>query len=427
MRNPVGVAVVGCGYWGANYLRVFNELPGATLVAACDQRADRLQEVARRFPGVAVTPHLEEALAMEGVDVVVVATAATTHFAVTRACLDAGKHVLVEKPLTTESSDAAALGVLAEAKSLVLMVGHTFVYNSGIRKVKEYLDGGADQIYYLYARRTNLGPIRQDVNALWDLASHDISIFNYLVGGPPEWVSAVGVKVLRNCREDVGFVSLGYRNNIVGHIHVSWADPHKTREVVVVGSERRIVFDDMNGLEQVRVFEKGVRVAATEPAAFGDLQLYIRDGDILSPHLQPSEPLKSQCRHFLECVTEPHAPLTGAREGQYVVNALEAIHRSIALQGAPVRVERRAIPRRRHPERRQPVGTNGVLSHVPIERRIGLRVRTADRRSRITPDASWPRVVFNGEGRNEMISAGNGSGLPGAPPKSPALVPSLRQ
>ena len=240
-------------------------------------------------------------------------------------------------------------------------------------------------MYYLYARRTNLGPIRQDVNALWDLASHDIAIFNHLVGAPPEWASAVGVKVLRNSREDVGFVSLGYGNNVVGHIHVSWADPHKTREVVVVGSQRRIVFDDMNGLEQVRVFEKGVRVAAAEPPAYGEMQLHIRDGDILSPHLEAAEPLKSQCRHFLECVTQSRPPLTGAREGQYVVNALEAIHRSIALQGAPVRVERRAIPRRRPAERRRAVGANGAAAYSGVERRVDLRRLFIERRS---PDSA---------------------------------------
>jgi predicted dehydrogenase len=338
MSEQIGVAIVGCGYWGINYVRVFSELPEARVVAVCDQRADRLQEVARRFPGVQLTTQADAAIRTDGVDAVVVCTTATTHNDLTHHCLQAGKHVLVEKPLTTVSQDAEGLIALAEAKSRVLMVGHTFVYNGGIRKVKEYMKEGVDTVYYLYSCRTNLGPIRRDVNALWDLAPHDVAIFNFLLDSEPEWVSAVGAKVLRNCREDVGFISLGYPDNVVGHIHVSWADPHKAREVVVVGSERRIVFNDLNGVEQVRVFEKGVRAVDPEPLTYGEYRFQIRDGDILSPRIEVGEPLKNQCRHFLECVTRNLQPLTGGREGQEVVRVLEAVDRSLALHGAPVDV-----------------------------------------------------------------------------------------
>ncbi|MGH9896191.1 MAG: Gfo/Idh/MocA family protein, partial [bacterium] len=227
MAGEVGVAILGCGYWGINYVRVFSELPEARVVVVCDERAERLQDVERRFPGVDVSTQLDVALRHEGIDAVVVCTNASTHYVVTRAALRAGKHVLVEKPLTTVSSDAEDLIALAESKSATLMVGHTFVYNPGIRKVKEYIQQVGGEVYYLYSSRTNLGPIRRDVNALWDLAPHDVAIFNHLLDSTPEWISAVGAKVLRNCREDVGFISLGYRDNIVGHIHVSWADPQK--------------------------------------------------------------------------------------------------------------------------------------------------------------------------------------------------------
>src|SRR5256886_10214429 len=169
----------------------------------------------------------------------------------------AGKHVLVEKPLTIIAADSEKLIDLAESNSAILMVGHTFIFNAGVRKVKEYVQEDSGRVYYLYARRTNLGPIRRDVNALWDLAPHDIAIFNYLLDGTPQWVSAVGGKVLGNCRDDVGFISLGYPDNVLAHVHVSWADPDKAREVVVVKSDKRIVFNDLNGVEQVRVFEKG--------------------------------------------------------------------------------------------------------------------------------------------------------------------------
>jgi predicted dehydrogenase len=334
------VAILGCGYWGINYVRVFSELADSRVVAVCDQRVDRLQELKRRLRGVHLTARADEAILRDGVEAVVVCTNATTHHAFTLQCLLAGKHVLVEKPLTTLSTDADELIALAESQSRVLMVGHTFVYNGGVRKVKEYMKQGTDKVYYLYSCRTNLGPIRQDVNALWDLAPHDVAIFNYLLDSAPEWVSAIGVKVLRNCREDVGFISLGYPENVVGHIHVSWADPHKAREVVVVGSDRRIVFNDLNGVEQVRIFEKGVRPVDPEPLNFGEYPLHIRDGDILSPRIDVGEPLKNQCRHFLECVTRKIRPITGGREGQEVVRVLEAADRSLALKGAPVEITR---------------------------------------------------------------------------------------
>jgi predicted dehydrogenase len=341
MAGQMGVAVLGCGYWGVNYVRVLSELPDVRVVVVCDQRPDRLQELERRVPAVAHTAQLDDALSYPGVDAAIVCTNATTHYNVTRRALTMGKHVLVEKPLTMASAEAEHLIELAESKSAVLMVGHTFVYNAGIRKVKEYVRAGRDQVYYLYSSRTNLGPIRGDVNALWDLAPHDVAIFNYLLDSTPQWVSAVGAKVLGNCREDVAFVSIGYqgdRADIVGHIHVSWADPHKTRELVVVGSDRRVVFNDLNGIEQVRVFEKGVKAAPAEPLTYGEYCLQIRDGDIVSPKLEVSEPLKNQCRHFVECVTSGATPMTSGRDGARVVRVLEAIDHSLRLNGAPVEV-----------------------------------------------------------------------------------------
>jgi predicted dehydrogenase len=336
--NTVGVAIVGCGYWGMNYVRIFSELPDSRVVAVCDQRPDRLQEVARRFPGVYVTSQVDDAAAQPGVDAVIVCTEATTHYNITRRVLSAGKHILVEKPLTTSVVEAEELIGLAESKSVILMVGHTFVFNSGIQKVKEYMRRGDGRVYYIHARRTNLGPIRRDVNALWDLAPHDIAIFNYLLDSTPEWVSAVGGKVLRNCREDVGFISLGYPGNILGHIHVSWADPDKAREVVVVKGDSRIVFNDLNGVEQVRVFEKGVSTVESEPLNYGEARFQIRDGDIISPRIEPSEPLKNECRHFLECVRLGQHPISGGIEGRDVVRVLEAVNRSIQRKGLQIEI-----------------------------------------------------------------------------------------
>src|SRR6266513_2659403 len=340
--SHLGIAIVGCGYWGMNYVRIFNELLDSQVRAVCDQKAERLQEVCRRFPHIYLTTEIEEIVSHPGTDAVVVCTEATAHHDITRRLLLAGKHVLVEKPLTTRATDAEELIELAESRSATLMVGHTFVFNAGIRKVKEYVKDGNGRVYYLYARRTNLGPIRRDVNALWDLAPHDIAIFNYLLDATPEWVSAVGGKVLGNSRDDVGFVSLGYPGNVLAHVHVSWADPDKAREVVVVKSDRRILFNDLNGVEQVRVFEKGVSCVEEEPLNYGEFRFQIRDGDIISPRIEAAEPLKSQCRHFLECVRTGKRPVSSGVAGRDVVRVLEGINRSMECKGLQVSVEDKA-------------------------------------------------------------------------------------
>jgi predicted dehydrogenase len=321
-----------------NYVRVFSELVESRVVTVCDQSPERLKEVSRRFPGVYLTSQIDDAISQPGVDAVVVCTEATTHFNVTRRLLLAGKPTLVEKPLTTTSAEAEKLIDLAESNSTILMVGHTFVFNAGVRKVKEYVQKDSGRVYYLYARRTNLGPIRRDVNALWDLAPHDIAIFNYLLDSTPLWVSAVGGKVLRNCRDDVGFISLGYPDNVLAHVHVSWADPDKAREVVVVKSDKRIVFNDLNGIEQVRVFEKGVSPIEQEPLNYGEFRFEIRDGDIISPRIEPVEPLKHQCRHFVECVRTGKRPISSGVEGRDVVRVLEAVNRSIECKGLQIEI-----------------------------------------------------------------------------------------
>lgn len=342
--SKVRVAVVGTGYWGINYVRVFAELPQSEVVLVCDQSQERIEEIGRRFPGLETTTDLNRVLSRPDVDAVVICTPATTHYRVAADCLAAGKHILIEKPITILSRDAQALVDQARAGDRVLMVGHTFIHNGGVQKLKSYVEqGDIGHPYYLYSRRTNMGPIRGDVNALWDLAPHDISIFNYLLDSVPAWVSAVGARVLGSPREDVGFITLGYPNGVIGHIHVSWADPNKVREIVVVGSDKRLVFDDLNSLEKVRVYEKGVR-ASTEPSTYGESQFQMRDGDIISPRINGGEPLKNQCAHFVRCVAEGLDPLTGGKQGQDVVMVMEAVDASVARNGAPVEVGDALVP-----------------------------------------------------------------------------------
>jgi predicted dehydrogenase len=339
--DQIGIAFFGFGYWGGNYVRVIRELPNAWDVVVCDQRDERLKEAERRFSGLSLTTSVDEALADDRVQAAIICTNARAHFDIARRCLLAGKHVLVEKPITTTTEEAEELINLAESRGLTLMVGHTFLYNEGIRKVKEYVDQHRlGQVYYLYAVRTNMGPIRQDVNALWDLATHDVSIFNYLMDDIPKWVNAVGMRVLKNPNEDVGFITLGYRNGIIGHIHVSWADPNKVRQVVVVGSEKRVLFNDLEPMERVRVFEKGVEpVMGDEESSFSEYQFVMRDGDVISPRIPFGEPLKNQCIHFLDCVQEGKPPLSHARSGLDVVRVMQAIDESIAKHGMQIEVK----------------------------------------------------------------------------------------
>ncbi len=342
MADKLGVVIVGCGYWGVNYVRLFSELPRTQVVAICEQRPERLQEINKRFPNIYATSDLEEALALEGVEAAIISTTATTHYEVTKQCLLADKHVMVEKPMATTTADAEKLVHLAEARNLKLMVGHIFLYNAGVQLTKSYIkQGKMGDLYYLYARRTNLGPIRHDVNAVWDLATHDVSIFNHFMETTPEWVSAVGGKYLHTSREDVGFIVLGYPNEVLAHIHVSWADPAKVREIVVVGSEKRVVFNDLDPLERVKVFEKGIAPSSNgaEPANYGEYHFDIRDGDIYSPKVEASEPLKSECNHFVDCVLNDEHPISDGYNGLEVVHVMEAINRSVAERGRPVEIK----------------------------------------------------------------------------------------
>ncbi len=341
MPSKVRVGLIGYGYWGPNYARVFSELPEGSLAAICEQSAERLQKALARHPRIRGLADARELFRQNDVDAVVISTPASTHYDLAREALEKGRHVLVEKPLALTVEHCSRLCELAEQTRRTLMVAHTFLYNPGIRKMKECIQSeDFGRLYYVHATRTNLGPIRQDVNALWDLAPHDISIFNYLLEEQPVWASAVGACALGSSREDVGFITLGYSNRVIGNIHVSWADPNKVREVVAVGSRRRVVFDDLNDLERVRIFEKGVSASEIDPRNYGEFKLLVRDGDILSPHIEPSEPLKNQAAEFLASITTNRKPLSSAAAGTDVVRTLVAAEASMQQHGRAVEVQR---------------------------------------------------------------------------------------
>lgn len=334
----IEVGLIGCGYWGINYIRVFSELPDSAVATVCDVDQERLDMVKKRFPWVKVAGIFQQVLCDPELEAVVVATPTCTHYEIAKECLLHDKHVLVEKPLATKVEEGEELIELAREKQRILMVGHTFLYNPAIRKMKECIESDDfGQVYYLNATRTHLGLIRRDVNAIWDLAPHDVSIFNYLMNAQALWVSAVGARCLHNNKEDVGFITLSYPQGIVGNIRVSWIDSNKVREVVVVGSRKRIVFDDLNNLEKIRIFEKGAIITG-EVDSFGEFQLSLRDGDIISPKVEASEPLKNQCIHFLECIEKGTYPLSDGRNGVEVVRVMGAIDRSLRGNGMPVEV-----------------------------------------------------------------------------------------
>ena len=333
----IGVAVIGAGHWGPNLIRNFHNHDRSEVRVVCERDAARLAQVSARFPDVAVTTEFEEVLRRPDVDAVVIATPTSTHFSLAGAALAAGRHVLVEKPLAATSDEGAALCEAAEAAGRVLMVGHVFLYNAAVQRVHRYLEKGElGRLYYLSMTRTNLGPIRMDVDAAWDLAAHDISIANWWLGGPPRWASARGGSWINAGIEDAVFATLGYPDDVLVHLHVSWLNPRKTRDITIVGERRMLSFDDMNLSEPIRIYDKGVTDEVTTPSfvdTFASFRASIREGDITIPKVAMGEPLKTECDHFLDCVEFGKAPLTGGRDGLAVVDTLAAIERSVAGAG----------------------------------------------------------------------------------------------
>ncbi len=335
---PVRLAILGCGEWGRNHVRVFSERRDSRVTLCVDPDPACLDLVRERYGKLRCAADPEAAWRDPRVDAVVVATPTASHFALAREALRAGKDVLVEKPLCTSSAEAEELVRLARRRGRVLMVGHLFLYNDGARKLRDLMHSGVlGRTYYLHATRTNLGPIRRDVSVVWDLAAHDVSIFRWLLGAEPREVSARGQRILQDGVEDVAFLSFVFPDGVLAHVHASWLDPKKVREVTVVGDRKMAVWSDMNAQEPIRVYDKGV-MSARQYETYGDFPWVVRDGDILIPKMAYTEPLKNQAQHFLECVRARTEPLTGGRDGLAVVRALEAATRSMARGGASVRV-----------------------------------------------------------------------------------------
>jgi len=333
------IGVIGCGQWGANFVRVLQQVEGFRLAGCCDAKSRNIKKLPRFGPEIPVFKSVDRMLGSVALDAVVVATPAVTHHKLVTRLLKAGLDVLVEKPLATRSADAAHMLSLARARKRILMVGHIFHYNRAVDHLKGMIDSGKlGALRYIYSVRTNLGPIRGDVNVLWDLASHDVSLFLHLTGHKPDRVTAGGQSYLRAGIADVAFATLSFkRTKVICHLHVSWLDPHKVRSLTVIGTEKMAVFDDVNTQEPIRIFDQGV-IRDKHYDDFGHFQLVLRDGDIGIPHVAMDEPLRAECNHFLECVRKRVRPVTSAEHGLEVVKVLEAMDESLRKRGRPVKV-----------------------------------------------------------------------------------------
>ncbi len=305
-----------------------------------DVEVKRLEKIKALYPSLETTTDYKEILRRPDIDAVCIASPTSTHFALAKEALEHHKHVLCEKPLALSAQECLTLKKLADQQKKVLMVGHVFLFNAGISWIKQCLDSGElGQIYYAYATRTNLGPFRYDVNALWDLAPHDISIFNYLFGHCPLSASAHGQKCLNTSLEDLVFINLEYPQNIIAHIHVSWLDPKKVRQMTIVGEKKMVVWDDLDNVGPVKLYDKHVEKTATFYATYGEFQLLTREGSITIPKVSMEEPLKVQGQYFLDCIKgKSTSRLADAQKALDVVQTLSAIQSSMDHNGSRVAI-----------------------------------------------------------------------------------------
>lgn len=333
----VRFGVIGYGYWGPQLVRNLDRLTLGEVCYIADSFAERRERARLEFPSVTIVENAEEVFNSD-VHAVVIATPIRTHFELARAALLKGKDVFVEKPLAATVSEASALVTLAEELGRVLMVGHTFMYNPAVEELRRLVQSGAlGSVYYVDAVRVNLGLFQRDINVMWDLAPHDLSILNYILEMQPDAVSAHGGAYVRQDIHDVVYLTLRYPGGLLAHIQVSWLHPSKIRQFTVVGDKQMVVYDDVQPTEKIRVFNRGVD-APSHTSTFGEFQLSYRYGDIVSPHVRWSEPLAVECGHFAEAILERKTPRSDGRDGLSIVRILEAADQSLASGGVFVAI-----------------------------------------------------------------------------------------
>jgi predicted dehydrogenase len=335
------IGVIGYGYWGPNLVRNFAETTGAEMAGVSDARADRLALAKKRYPAIKTTQSAAELINDPQIDAIAIATPVSSHFDLAMQALKAGKHVLIEKPMTSTLEQAVQLRSEAERRRLTILVDHTFAYTSAVRKIKEMItDGTTGDIYYYDSVRVNLGLFQHDVNVLWDLAVHDLSILDYILPYQPYGVSATGISHLPGKPENIAYMTLFFEQPTIAHIHVNWLAPVKLRQTLIGGTRKMVVYDDLEPSEKVKTYDKGITVS-TDPDKRYEMRVGYRAGDMFAPHLPTTEALLVETTHFMRCIDGSERPETGADSGLRVVGILEAATRSIENHGAMVELNLR--------------------------------------------------------------------------------------
>jgi predicted dehydrogenase len=336
MNERVNIGVVGLGYWGPNLVRALHDVDDAKVGWICDLEPKLLEKIGRRYPAVARTTDLDEVLSDDSVDAIAIATPVSTHFPLAKRALEAGKHVFVEKPLAASTSKAVALAEIADARGLLLMPGHTFVYSPPVRAIRELIDSGElGDIYFISTSRVNLGLHQPDVSVAWDLGPHDFSILRYWLQETPEFVAGMSRSCIIPGTPDVAFINLEFASETVAHVELSWLAPSKLRRTTIVGSRKMVVYDDTSN-EPVRVFDSGVMIP--DPESYGEYKLTYRTGSIVSPHIKAAEPLVTELTDFSRCILTSSTPESSAELGIEVVKMVEAVDRSFAANGSRIRL-----------------------------------------------------------------------------------------
>lgn len=376
MPRQVNIGVVGCGYWGPNLIRNFRSLPDCGLKMMCDLNEQRLAHLKGLYPEVTGETDYNAMLNGADLDAIVIATAVKHHYPMAKASLLAGKHTLIEKPMAASSRECQELIAIAKDKGVVLMVDHTFLYASAVRKIKEIVDcGDLGDIRYISARRLNLGLFQKDINVAWDLAPHDLSIILYLMGDQPLNISCRGNAHVTPGVEDVTSIHIEFPRSRSAIIHSSWLDPRKVREMTIVGSKRMLVYDDVAMQEKIKIFDARVE-CPPHYDTFAEFQYAYHYGDIYAPYLKLEEPLKVECQHFLDCIRGGKTPLTGGTQGLQLVNILEAASESLRQHGNPVDLVQPPSLRMTHPENEQRVEETMPRHPQPVRRRDVARAVT---------------------------------------------------
>ncbi len=336
----IGIGIVGYGYWGPNLVRNLHMTEGARVVAVCDQSPGRRAQVEAHYPAVKTYADAREMIADTSVDAVAIATPVSTHFELALAAIEAGKHVLVEKPMTSSVEHCERLIEAADKKKVTLMVDHTFVYTAVVRRIRELVEQGSlGQLFYYDSVRVNLGLFQHDVNVLWDLAVHDLSIMDYVLGRPPKMIAATGVASVPGQPESLAYLTCFFDDNLIAHFHVNWLAPVKIRRTLIGGSHKMIEWDDMQLSEKLRIYDKGITMTSGAEGIY-QLKVGYRSGDMHAPHLPNVEALQVESRHFIDCINSGRRPITDGHAGLRVVKILEAASQSVLKHGQPIELSK---------------------------------------------------------------------------------------